>query len=146
MKIYNLKDCFEHAHTIAHWHHNEWGYLNPSRNFEKRIERMQRYLGDDLLATMWVAIDDDGTPMGTSAIVEFDMDDHKHLSPWLASVFIDPKFRKRGIGKQMVQHVMNTSKQAGHETLYLLPISHLGIAKWAGSCWNNVITTVLLSP
>jgi predicted N-acetyltransferase YhbS len=119
MIIKNLSDCFEHAQTIAKWHHQEWGYLNPGRSFDMRLERMQRFLNQALLPSMWVATDDHGAPLATAGIVEFDMDDHKHLSPWLASVYVDPQHRKGGIGRTMVEHVMQTSKNAGHAQLYL---------------------------
>ena len=47
---------------------------------------------------------------GSAAIIEHDMDTRMELSPWLASVFVAPEFRKRGIGSKLVTHVMEQAK------------------------------------
>ena len=39
------------------------------------------------------------------------MDTRKELSPWLASVFVAPEFRKWGIGSKLVLHVMEQARE-----------------------------------
>ena len=47
------------------------------------------------------------------------MDTKQELSPWLASVFVSPENRSRGIGSELVIQVMNQARDAGIKTLYL---------------------------
>ena len=118
MKIIDLRDAPEHIPTIARWHFNEWGYLNPGKTFEYRLERMQRYLGEPAIPSMLIAVEGDQV-LGTAALVEADMDSHPELSPWLASVYIREDQRGRGLGKQLVQALMDFAGQQGLAKLYL---------------------------
>ncbi len=120
MRIKLLQDCSpELLRILATWHHEQWSYLNPARSFEKRLERMQRYLGDDFIPSTWVMIDNTGMPLGSAAIVAEDMDTHKHLGPWLASVYVAKQARRHGIGSQLVQQVMTAAQENAVEQLYL---------------------------
>jgi N-acetylglutamate synthase-like GNAT family acetyltransferase len=47
------------------------------------------------------------------------MDTKLELSPWLASVFVAPEYRQKGIGTKLVLHVMGKAKDEGISTLYL---------------------------
>src|SRR6478735_6719221 len=98
MEIVNLCEARQHIPTIARWHFDEWGYLNPGKTLEYRIERMQRYLSADAIPSMLIAIEN-GEVLGTAALVESDMDSHPELTPWLASVYIREDQRGRGLGK-----------------------------------------------
>ena len=42
------------------------------------------------------------------------------LSPWIASVFVKPEARGRGIGSQLVTFVEGEGQQRGYSTLYLM--------------------------
>ena len=119
IRIVNLQRCPEHIECLAHWHHAEWSYLNPEQSFAQRIERMQSYLCDDFMPSTWVALGDQGQPLGSAAIRDYDMDTHMQLSPWLASVFVDPQRRKQGIGSALVQQVMDLAQAHGFKQLYL---------------------------
>jgi N-acetylglutamate synthase-like GNAT family acetyltransferase len=41
------------------------------------------------------------------------------LTPWLASVYTRPEFRRQGIGRQLVLHVMEQARKEGIDRLYL---------------------------
>ena len=118
MKIINLADAPEHIPTIAAWHHAQWGYLNPSGTFESRIERMQRFLKGAAIPAMYICVDGKHL-VGTAALVESDMDSHPELSPWLASVYVNPAYRKRGVGAALVKHVVSQANAHGFNPLYL---------------------------
>lgn len=119
IKILNLNDCPQHIPCLAAWHHAEWSYLNPGQSMEQRLERMRMYLCDDFMPSTWVAIDKNDQVLGSAAIRDYDMDTHMHLSPWLASVFVDPTQRKQGIGSALVQHVMNQARANGCKEIFL---------------------------
>lgn len=118
MNIVDLSHEPQHIPTLAAWHHREWAHLNPGDTLETRIVRMQRYLSGALLPSTFVC-KHDGQLAGSAAIVACDMDTRPELTPWLASVFVAPPFRRQGIGGSLVRHVMMQAKQAGMQKLYL---------------------------
>lgn len=118
MKIINLREAPEHIPCIARWHFDEWGYLNPGTTIEYRLQRLQRYLGEEAIPSMLIAVEGDEL-LGTAALVAADMDSHPELSPWLASVYIREDQRGRGLGKQLVQALMDFAGQQGLKKLYL---------------------------
>ncbi len=119
MKLIDLRDCPQHIPLLAEWHHAEWSYLHPDTKIDERIDRMQRYLVKDFIPTTWVCFDDDENVVGSVAIVHSDMDTRKELGPWLASVYVDESQRGKGLGKIMVQHVMDECRAQGIDPLYL---------------------------
>lgn len=118
MNILDLRHAPQHIPTIARWHFDEWGYLNPGKTLEQRVERMQRYLSDTPIPSMLIAIEGDEI-LGTAALVEADMDSHPELTPWLASVYVRGDQRGRGLGKQLVQALMDFAGQQHLQRLYL---------------------------
>ena len=116
-KILNLKDKPELLETLARWHQAEWSYLNPGETLEQRISRMQPFLNDKLIPSTYIAFDN--ILYGSAAIVDSDMDNRPELSPWLASVFVKPEHRNKGIGSALVRHVMQQAKLSNIEKLYL---------------------------
>ena len=117
MEILNLVDVPYCLEEISEWHHNEWGYLNPGRTLAARIERMQEHLEGKDIPTTFVAITD--RVIGSAALVVSDMPERPELTPWLASVFVDPQARKHGAGRALVHRVMQHAKHIGIKTLYL---------------------------
>ncbi|MDD1620469.1 MAG: GNAT family N-acetyltransferase [Methylococcaceae bacterium] len=118
MSIVNLSVEPDHIPTLADWHHNEWAYLNPGGSLQKRIAKMQGYLGSELVPSTFI-YKQDGVLAGSAAIVVSDMDSRPELTPWLASVFVAPEFRRQGIGSRLVEQVMTQARQAGIDRLYL---------------------------
>ncbi len=118
MKIVNLTAAPEHIPTIAAWHQAQWGYLNPGESVETRIEKMRRYLKGAVMPVMYICVDG-AQLIGTAALVESDMDSHPELSPWLASVYVKPDYRKQGVGAALVNRVVSEAKALDHSPLYL---------------------------
>jgi N-acetylglutamate synthase-like GNAT family acetyltransferase len=115
--IIDLKTEPHHIPVLADWHHHEWSSLNPGQTVDQRIESMQSYLSDDLVPSTFIA---KGTHlMGSAAIIENDMDTRPELTPWLASVFVAPEFRNRGVGSRLVEHVIEEARKTGIKELYL---------------------------
>ncbi len=117
MLIVDLKDAPRYLPTLAAWHHSEWAELNPGFSLEQRLDMMQAYLSDYPVPSTYVAVDTE--PMGSAAIIANDMDSHLEWTPWLASVFVAPAYRNRGIGRRLVSYAMDQAKQSGITELYL---------------------------
>jgi len=117
MNIINLREKTEDINTLARWHQDEWGYLNPNGNLQKRLDKMQMFLQTKFIPSMYIATDNQ--LLGSAACVEHDMDNRLDLSPWLASVYVSKTFRTQGIGSKLVQHVMDQARAHKIDTLYL---------------------------
>lgn len=117
MQIMNLKEIPGHLEMLANWHQEQWSYFNPQGTLAGRIERMKSHLLPEFIPTTFVAMDQE--LFGSAAIVEHDMDTRKDLSPWLASVFVAPEFRRQGIGSELVRHVMEHARLNQIQRLYL---------------------------
>jgi N-acetylglutamate synthase-like GNAT family acetyltransferase len=115
--LLNLKDHTQHLEQLALWHHQQWSYLNPDESLHQRMLRMQCCLNDELIPSTFIAADRE--LLGSAALVVNDMETNPQLSPWLASVYVAPQHRKKGIGTQLVLHAMAQAKHGGINTLYL---------------------------
>jgi predicted N-acetyltransferase YhbS len=74
-------------------------------------------LGSALPRT-WVAVAGD-TPVGCARFVAADHADRPDLTPWLASVFVVPAWRRQGIATGLVRRVQAHSLASGFPALYL---------------------------
>ena len=57
--------------------------------------------------------------MGTASLTESDLDSRPELTPWLASVFVLPAWRGRGIASALVERVAEEARMAGCPGCYL---------------------------
>ena len=118
MRIEYLVDNPSFLATLAAWHHQQWSDLNPGDTLEKRMARMQNHLGRLQIPTTFVALDDQ-TLLGSACLVTDDMNRHRDLSPWLASVYVHPPHRRRGVGAALVRRVAEEAVTLEVQTLYL---------------------------
>ena len=117
MKIINLKQKPDYLEELATWHQQEWSHLNPGQTLQDRILKMQAYLNNKFIPTIFIA--EDKELMGSAAIVECDMDGREKLSPWLASVYVTPEYRRQGVAGELVKHLMQRAREHGFKKLYL---------------------------
>ncbi len=118
MKIEYLADLPGFISTLAKWHHEQWLYMNPKKTLEDRVRRLRMHNGHNQIPTTVVALLDD-RPAGSASLVEHDMDTHMELTPWLASVYVLPEHRRKGIGSLLVQRIESEAEKLGVKTLYL---------------------------
>lgn len=135
MHIIDLAAEPEHLPTLAAWHHQQWVDLNPGFVLSERVARMQAYLGADLVPSTFVG-KWQGRLAGSAAIIESDMDTRPELSPWLASVYVAPEFRDRGVGSALVRHAMAQVEAAGVGALYLFTPDRASFYRRLG--WRSV--------
>lgn len=118
MNIVNLCQSPQHLETLANWHHQEWQAINPGRSLQDRIDDYQEYLNDSFVPSTFVAVENNRV-LGSASIIECDMDSHPEFSPWMASVFVAPEHRKKGIGSCLIERLSTEAKLAGYKQLYL---------------------------
>ena len=133
--IFDLKDKSEHIPTLAVWHHQEWSYLNPGGSVQTRIEKMNNYLSGMPIPKMFVWVDAQNV-IGSAGILKCDMDSKPELTPWLASVFVKPDCREKGIGAALVKRVMGHASEQGFSELFLFTPNKENFYKKLG--WQTV--------
>jgi GNAT superfamily N-acetyltransferase len=113
-----LADHLDHVPLLAEWHHAEWGHLNRAIPLEARAERLRKRATRGGIPTCVVALVGDDLA-GSASLVESDMDTHAELTPWLASVYVSPSFRRRGIASALVEEIEKLAAREGVDTLWL---------------------------
>lgn len=119
MRIELLADRPDLLPTLAEWHHAEWGYLHPGSTLEDRVRWLRAELQRGAIPFCLVAMDGDGRPLGSAGVVQHDMDRHLEWSPWLSSVFVHPRHRRRGVGTALVRRATAEAGELGVPDLYL---------------------------
>lgn len=148
IEICDLTDHPQYLGTLAGWHQQQWAHLNPGETLAMRVQRMRGYLLEPFIPTMYIAREDDKL-LGSAMIVIDEMETHLELGPWLASVYIDERYRKLGIGSLLVRHVMAKAKENGVATLYLYTpdqapfYQHLGWQILDEECYQGETVTLM---
>jgi predicted N-acetyltransferase YhbS len=118
IEIHHLLDHMHHLPTVAAWQHAEFGYLSPGGSVEQRAERLQGASDKARLPIALVAISD-GTLVGSATVAATTLT-HKHLTPWLSSVFVPPQHRGKGIASRLSLAAITEAGRLGFEKMYLL--------------------------
>ncbi len=119
MNIAHLTDYPQYIPTLAAWHHAQWGHLNPGSTAASRAERLRQQLACAGIPTTLIAVEDNAL-LGSASLVENDLTTHPQLMPFLASVYVAPAYRHRGIASMLVQRIMDQAQQLGLPMLYLI--------------------------
>jgi predicted N-acetyltransferase YhbS len=106
------------AAQVAAWGFAEWGYLNPGETLAQRMIRIQGKMNVDRVPIAFVALDDDDGIVGTASLIFDDLEGDPR-NPWLASVYVPPQQRKKGIASALVRTVEDAARRLGYTRLYL---------------------------
>ena len=119
LEIFPLNKRPELAETCAAWSFGSWGCHIETYSLEKSIDGYaKRAANTNEIPLTWVGMIDKDI-VGMISLVECDHDDHKDLSPWLASMFVHPDFLRKGYASKLIQHLHKEAKDLGYEHLYL---------------------------
>jgi len=112
-----LKECPDYAPVLAYWSYNLWYRPRPI-DYDTIIKAYRLRASDGRLPLAWVAVDET-MPVGMASLKEDDLWTRKDLNPWLASLYVVPEFRKKGIAEQLMRAVMDGARSLGYKKLYL---------------------------
>lgn len=118
MQISHLADQPELANGLMPHVVEHYRYVAPDDTVEARIERLKADCNRDRLPMAWVA-HEATQPLGMAALRETDLPCREDLSPWLASVFVHPEHRGRGIATALCRTALEGAQQLGIRRLYL---------------------------
>jgi predicted N-acetyltransferase YhbS len=118
---------------VSVWGFAEWGHLNPGQTLEERTARIRGKMNVDRIPIAFVALDEEGRIVGTASLIFDDLEGDPR-NPWLASVFVRPEHRKKGIASALVRTVEDAARRLGYSRLYLFTSS--APALYAGLGWQ----------
>ena len=115
--VESMTKHMQFAEIAADWIFNEFiKGIKHGITREMVLEKV-RYCRDDALPMRFAAIMD-GKCAGTIYLCENDLSCRSY-TPWLAGLYVDPQYRKMGIGKALISHVREQAKKLGFGELYL---------------------------
>jgi len=117
MKIEYLCDNIHFAETVAKWIYNEFiAGIRDGYSYDDCLAK-RKNCHKEQLPIILIAIDDDRC-IGTISLVANDLK-CRDYTPWLAGLYVDPQFRNKGVGEQLIERVKEIARQLGYKELYL---------------------------
>jgi predicted N-acetyltransferase YhbS len=133
LRIVPLVERPDLVDQVAAWGFAEWGHLNPGETLEQRRVRIRGKMNVDRVPVAFVALDDAGGIVGTASLIFDDLEGDPR-NPWLASVFVPPEQRGKGIASALVRTVEAAARRIGYSRLYLFTTSAARL--YAGLGWR----------
>jgi GNAT superfamily N-acetyltransferase len=118
MRIVPLVERPDLAEQVSIWVFDEWGHLAPGQTLDQRRAAVQEMINVDCVPIAFAALDDDDGIIGTASLVFDDLEGDPR-NPWLASVYVPPEHRRKGIASALVGAVEETARRIGYDRLYL---------------------------
>ncbi len=115
------------------WIFNAFG--SRSGNLDEVVRRAPRYANRDRLPIMLIATAED-EPAGCVVLRETDLEGWEHVGPWLASLYVSPDYRGRGVGSLLTRSVENLAAKLGYRELYLFTPDAQGLYQRLG--WESL--------
>jgi predicted N-acetyltransferase YhbS len=139
VQIESLASHPEWAELLAHWHVAEWHWLYDGWTPEIAAADLRQHSDPDRIPTTLVAVAG-GEPVGSVSLLEHDLAGWEHLTPWLASLYVRPDQRGRGIGKQLVRRAVAEARRMKVAELYLFTPAHREY--YAALAWRTVAQAI----
>lgn len=133
MRIVPLVERPDLAEQVSVWGFDEWGHLSPGQTLDERRAKVQGKMNVDRVPIAFVALDDHDEIVGTDSLIFDDLEGDPR-NPWLASVYVPPQHRQRGIASALVDAVEAAARRIGYDRLYLFTSS--AAALYARKGWT----------
>ena len=128
--------------TLAAWHHAQWGHLYSHWTYEVCRDELDEHASRTQgLPTTLLALEG-GELLGSVSLVFEDAPElQEHGSPWLASLYVKPQARGRGVGARLAHAAVERAREEGVGELFLFTPEHRDFYARLG--WNEIARTAL---
>lgn len=119
-----LADLPGHVPTLAAWHHAQWGHLYSDWTQGVASDELHDHATRRGIPTTLLAMQGD-TLLGSVSLVEEDAPELKDQGDaWLASLYVVPEARGRGLGQQLVRALVAFAAEQKVARLWLFTPEH----------------------
>jgi predicted N-acetyltransferase YhbS len=118
LQIAYLDEHVDAIPLLAAWHHQTWLAVTPGLSVADRIAGFEQRARRGSIPTGFVALIESAV-VGMACLVGFDLDSHRHLTPWLSTVLVAPAHRGKGVGSALARRATEEAATLGVSTLYL---------------------------
>ena len=103
--------------VVAGWIWDEfWSHGNGYA--QRDLVRLLSLATEDAIPMCWVAWSG-SKPAGCVNLIENDDEQRPHLRPWLAALYVHPPYRRQGIGRSLVETVLEALVRLGEPDVFL---------------------------
>ena len=109
------------AQIGAQWAFDDWKETDPNDDIQWYLNVYSESEIDPLsLPISLAAVAGNDELVGVACVVPDDeLPDANEPGPWVAAVFVNPKYRGRAVGKQLVTEAVRRARELGHSDVYL---------------------------
>jgi GNAT superfamily N-acetyltransferase len=118
MRLDYLADRPEFIMPVATWIYQEWREEFATVGLDAWLAEFRGTLMRDGMPTTFVATEGPGL-LGTASLITSDLPERPELSPWLASVYVLPRYRRTGIATALIGRVLAQASWLGMEQVHL---------------------------
>lgn len=118
MKLAYLIDHPEFFPLVAQWNWDEWHTLLVERSAGEFETWLRENVRPHAVPMTLLAFEDDAV-VGMVSIVDHDLELSTDRSPWLASLYVAPEHRRKGLGRNLVQAAIDEAHRLGFHKLFL---------------------------
>ena len=122
-RIIRLTDKPDILETAARWFHEKWGI--PLEAYQESIGQCLKagieHLQESPVPQWYLAIDGETEEIaGGAGVIENDFHDRKDLRPNLCALYVEERYRRRGIAGALLHRIAEDMAAQGADTLYLV--------------------------
>lgn len=124
MRIACLGEAPQHIPALAGEHLQAFGPLLPEWALDEAEADLRSHRCDTRIPTTWIALDG-ADWLGSVSLLQNDDARIRQFSPWLATLYVRPHARGRGVGERLVAHCVQAAARLHGGYLYLYCQSQL---------------------
>ena len=124
VEVVELAHHLDLAPALARWHHDEWRHLYRGWDLAAATAELTAMTTPGRIPTTYVAFAADGRAiddvLGSVSLIDDDeLEGYRDVGPWLASLYVVPGARGRGVGRALTQMALERARSLGVARLHL---------------------------
>ncbi|MBN8431700.1 GNAT family N-acetyltransferase [Microbulbifer salipaludis] len=118
IEVVNLSERPDAVAVLAAWHFAEWSHLYPEQSLQDFAAELESCVGAQPVPTTFVALVGK-IPVGSISVLPRDMEIEEPWGPWLANFYVLPEYRSVGVGRQLIEALLEHCAAHAIPNLYL---------------------------